>query len=206
MAPTAARSRVGTRLIASAGKPACSRPSLIASAMASEVRKLSEPARRMAALPALRQSAPASAVTLGRLSKITPMTPSGVATRSIFRPFGRSNRASTRPTGSGSSAMLSTASAMASRRSEFRTRRSMNAPLCPLSRASARSSALAARIARSCARMQMAMARRAAFFSSALASATRCAAMRARRPRSAISVLTSPPSITFRASILRLLP
>ena len=59
--------------------------------MASEVRKLSEPARRMAALPALRQSAPASAVTLGRLSKITPMTPSGVATRSIFRPFGRSN-------------------------------------------------------------------------------------------------------------------
>ena len=42
----------------------------------------------MAALPALRQSAPASAVTLGRLSKITPMTPSGVATRSICRPFG----------------------------------------------------------------------------------------------------------------------
>ena len=33
-----------------------------------EVRRLSEPPRRMAALPAFRQSAPASAVTLGRLS------------------------------------------------------------------------------------------------------------------------------------------
>ncbi len=31
----------------------------------------------------------AIAVTLGRLSKITPTTPSGVATRSIRRPFGR---------------------------------------------------------------------------------------------------------------------
>jgi glutamate-5-semialdehyde dehydrogenase len=30
-----------------------------------------------------------AAVTLGRLSKITPTTPSGVATRSIRRPFGR---------------------------------------------------------------------------------------------------------------------
>ena len=34
-----------------------------------------EPPRRITALPDLRQSAPASAVTLGRLSKITPMTP-----------------------------------------------------------------------------------------------------------------------------------
>ena len=81
-----------------------------------DVRKLSEPARRIAALPALRQSAPASAVTLGRLSKITPMTPSGVATRSMTRPFGRSKVASTRPTGSGRAAMLSTAAAIASTR------------------------------------------------------------------------------------------
>ena len=36
-----------------------------------EVRKLSEPPRRIAALPLFRHSAPASAVTLGRLSKIT---------------------------------------------------------------------------------------------------------------------------------------
>ena len=53
-------------------------------------RKLSEPPRRITALPALRHSAPASAVTFGRLSKITPMTPSGVRTRSMFRPLGRS--------------------------------------------------------------------------------------------------------------------
>ena len=53
------------------------------------------------ALPALRHSAPASAVTLGRLSKMTPMTPSGVATRSNARPFGRSMRPAPRPTGSG---------------------------------------------------------------------------------------------------------
>ncbi len=47
--------------------------------------KLSEPPRRITALPALRQSPPASAATAGRLSKITPMTPSGVATRSISK-------------------------------------------------------------------------------------------------------------------------
>ena len=52
----------------------------MARAIASEVRKLSDPARRIAALPALRQSAPASAVTFGRLSKMIPTTPSGVAT------------------------------------------------------------------------------------------------------------------------------
>ena len=54
---------------------------------------LSEPPRRITALPDFRQSAPASAVTLGRLSKITPMTPSGVRTRAMTqavgpRPFG----------------------------------------------------------------------------------------------------------------------
>ena len=102
MAPTAARSRVGTRLIGVGRQTrllAAPRPSPPRSTL--EVRKLSEPARRMAALPALRQSAPASAVTFGRLSKITPMTPSGVATRSITRPFGRSKRASTPPDGIG---------------------------------------------------------------------------------------------------------
>ena len=74
------------------------------------MRKLSEPPRRIAALPALRQSAPASAVTFGRLSKMTPMTPSGVAhplDHQSVRP--RRSAASTRPTGSGSAAMLSTA-------------------------------------------------------------------------------------------------
>ena len=81
--------------------------------MTPQLRKLSEPPRRIAALPALRQSAPASAVTLGRLSKITPMTPSGVATRSKSSPFGVVQWASTRPTGSARPATASTPSAMA---------------------------------------------------------------------------------------------
>ena len=100
MAPTAARSRVGTSWIAARGRPASASPSRSASAMMPQLRKLSEPPRRIAALPALRQSAPASAVTLGRLSKITPITPSGVATRSKSSPFGVVQWASTRPTGS----------------------------------------------------------------------------------------------------------
>ena len=82
MAPTAARSGVGTSWMASSGRPASARPRRNAAAIAREVRRLSEPPRRIAALPALTHSAPASAVTLGRLSKMTPMTPSGVATRS----------------------------------------------------------------------------------------------------------------------------
>src|SRR5512132_2182941 len=49
--------------------------------MARHERKLSEPPRRITALPAFRQSTPASAATLGRLSKITPMTPSGTRRR-----------------------------------------------------------------------------------------------------------------------------
>ncbi len=65
---TAARSRVGTRWIASAGRPAAVSPSCRQAWMAPEEWKLSDPPRRIAALPALRQSPPASAVTFGRLS------------------------------------------------------------------------------------------------------------------------------------------
>ena len=42
---------------------------------------------------------------MGRLSKITPMTPSGVRTRWMSRPLGRSHSAITVPTGSGSAAI-----------------------------------------------------------------------------------------------------
>ena len=66
MKPTAARSTVGTSWIAASGNPASARPSVSALQMTSEVRKLSEPLRRITALPDLRQSAPASAVTFGR--------------------------------------------------------------------------------------------------------------------------------------------
>ena len=65
--------------------------------IAREEWKLSEPPRRITALPAFRQSAPASAVTLGRLSKITPITPIGVRTRRMCRPDGTSHSASTVP-------------------------------------------------------------------------------------------------------------
>ena len=68
-APTAARSVVGTSWIASSGRPAARQPLDQAGVdRARRMRRLSEPPRRITALPALRQSAPASAVTLGRLS------------------------------------------------------------------------------------------------------------------------------------------
>jgi len=66
--PTAARSRVGTSSIAPVGSEAARRPSTSAAWIARFERWLSEPPRRIAALPAFRQSAAASAVTLGRLS------------------------------------------------------------------------------------------------------------------------------------------
>ena len=68
MAPTMARSRVGTSWIAVSGSPAARRPATMQPWIAVEDRKLSDPPRRMTAFPALRQSAPASAVTFGRLS------------------------------------------------------------------------------------------------------------------------------------------
>ncbi len=139
----------------------------------------------MTALPALRHSAAASAVTFGRLSKMTPMTPSGTRTRSNRRPLGRVHSAMTAPTGSGRSRTPSTPAAMASIRAGFSARRSTKAAVMPSRRASATSSALAARIAGAAARIAAAMAPSAAFFSCAVASMRRRAAARARRPRSA---------------------
>ncbi len=66
MKPTAERSTVGTSWIAASGRPEATTASLKALAMTSEVRKLSEPLRRITALPDFRQSAAASAVTFGR--------------------------------------------------------------------------------------------------------------------------------------------
>ena len=198
MAPTAARSRVGTSWTASAGSPASASPSAMASAMARAVRKLSDPARRMAALPALRQSAAASAVTFGRLSKITPTTPSGVATRSITRPFGRSNVASTRPTGSGRAGDA---------RDRVRDRRpaapgssvsrSMKAAACPFALRVGHVVRVGGQDVREHARMRAAIARSAAFFSASVAMpASRRAAIRARRPISAIMSETVRPPAT----------
>ena len=65
MMPTAARSVVGTGWIAASGSPAARSPSCRQARIARDEKKLSEPPRRIAALPALRHSAPASAVTFG---------------------------------------------------------------------------------------------------------------------------------------------
>jgi hypothetical protein len=66
--PTAARSRVGTSEIESSGKSAARKPSTSAAWIARAERKLSDPPRRITALPAFRHSTAASAVTFGRLS------------------------------------------------------------------------------------------------------------------------------------------
>src|SRR5258708_1142584 len=98
--PTAARARVGTSVMVASGKPASRKPCTRQSWIARQERKLSEPPRRITALPDFRHSTPASAATLGRLSKITATTPSGTRTRSITMPFGRCQLSVTTPTGS----------------------------------------------------------------------------------------------------------
>ena len=93
--PGRGSARAGSRPRAARPPPARNEPAWIARVEC----RLSEPPRRIAALPAFRQSAPASAVTFGRLSKITPMTPIGVRTRRMCRPDGLSHSAITVPPG-----------------------------------------------------------------------------------------------------------
>ena len=95
---------------------------------------------------------------------MTPTTPSGVATRSIRRPLGRTKVASTRPTGSGSRATSSTPLAIASMRVGSSASRSRKAGLRPFAPASARSSALATRISADRSRKARAAAASAWFF------------------------------------------
>ena len=104
--------------------PASSSPAAIASPIARQEASASAPLRRISALPERRQIAAASAATLGRLSKIMPMTPIGVRTRAKSRPLGRVQRAISSPSGSGKAAICSTAAAIASRRASSRRRRS----------------------------------------------------------------------------------
>ena len=68
--------------------------------MAVADRSPSFPLRKITALPDFRHNPPASAATLGLLSKIKPITPKGVVTLEIFKPLGLSHEASTLPTGS----------------------------------------------------------------------------------------------------------
>ena len=90
------------------------------------------------------------------------MTPMGVETRAMSSPFGRCQRASSRPTGSGRAAMASRPLAMASMRASSSRRRSRSAGvrLC----AAFKSSALAARMSLAFARIAFAAASNALSF------------------------------------------
>ena len=82
----------------------------------------------MTALPDFKQSAPASAVTLGRLSYMMPITPNGTRTRWMASPFGRSQSATVAPVGSGSATTSSMLRAIASTRFSSSCNRSRSAP------------------------------------------------------------------------------
>ena len=66
ISPTAARSVVGTSWTLVSGRPAAIRPAVRHSVITDEVGKLSDPQRRITALPDFRHKPPASAVTFGR--------------------------------------------------------------------------------------------------------------------------------------------
>ena len=57
------------------------------------------PPRNIVAFAVFKQSTPASIVTLGRASKIIPITPKGTALFSIVKPLGRVIVSITDPTG-----------------------------------------------------------------------------------------------------------
>src|SRR5882762_4292655 len=156
--PTADRSRVGTSVIAASGRSASRNPCTRQSWIARQERKLYEPTRKTTALPDFRHTTPASAATLGRLSKMTATTPSGTRTRSMTMPFGRCQLSVTMPMGSAISRTVATPSAIASMRACVSVSRSMKAAVAPVARTSATSSALAARIADALARMARSIA------------------------------------------------
>src|SRR5450631_2293188 len=118
---------------------------------------------------------------------MTPMTPSGVATRSITSPFGRSNRARMRPTGSARAAMSSSPLAMASTHGLSSAKRSRKALAVPFALAAAMSRSLAARMSGARVRIVPAASRIARFFVPAEASESACAALRAACPIAAMT-------------------
>ena len=92
--------------------------------MAWQLATASLPPFRMHALPAFRQSAKQSKQTLGRASKMMPMTPKGTLTRRRRSPFGRVVSLSTRPRGDGSSATWRRSAAMSRSLASVSCRRS----------------------------------------------------------------------------------
>ena len=100
--------------------------------------------RRVAALDA--QSEAASTVTLGRLSKIMKITPSGTRICETSSPLGRRLEAITSPIGSGKAATSSRLVAIASSRIVLSVSRSTAAAFSPRPGAASTSRALASRI------------------------------------------------------------
>jgi hypothetical protein len=100
----------------------------------------------MTAFPLLTQRAAASTVTLGRLSKIMKMTPSGTRTWRTSSPFGRRLAVTASPMGSGRAATSLRLWAMSSIRLSLKVKRSIAAAPRPAVLASEMSRALAARI------------------------------------------------------------
>src|SRR3974390_1135810 len=134
-----------------------------------------------------------------------PTTPSGTRTPSLSTPFRRVQSSMTVPTGSARSRMTSIPEAIASMRESLRVRRSRNAPEAPFFCASAKSSALAARMRFASARSAAAIRAKALLFCAAGASARTRAAARASRPIPAMTDARSPaPSTLFSGALIAL--
>ena len=180
--PTAARSVVSTICTALAGRPADS------SAWETSFHKArfdwmaSEPPRRMQALPLLIASEAASMVTLGRLSKIMPNTPSGTRIWPTLRPEGRRLMPVISPTGSGIAASWSQPSAMVAMILSVRRRRSTIGAARPAASAAATSRALASRNGAPAASSSRASSVRVSFFALVEARAIAAEAARACWP------------------------
>ena len=122
------------------------------------------PPLKMTELPLFRQSTAASAVTLGRDSKIMPITPIGTRTFVISSPLGLLLPEMTVPTGSGRAATSSTPSAMPLIRDSLSIRRSKSDSERPFVLPFAKSIRLASIILSALSVSALAIALRASFF------------------------------------------
>ena len=117
-------------------------------------------------------------------------------------PFGRVQLSITAPTGSARSRTTAMPSAIAATRFASSERRSRNAGVVPFCFASATSSALAARMPASLARIVCAMAFSALSRCAAGLSASARAAVLPRRPISAIAAAMPVPSMDFSGALM----
>ena len=160
--------------------------------MAKLVSSASLPPRNITALPDLKHSAPASAVTLGRASYIMHTTPSGIRIFLISIPFGRVPITRSLPTGSSSSTITSMPSAIDSIRSSFRIKRSTIAASKLFSLARATSFSFTSIILLLFARIAAAISVNTAFFWLSLKIASVRAAFFACCANSVIMLILSP--------------